>query len=151
MGFALSPSPHLGARLWGYDNAVETIIEGGYIRVVQDIHGKYDSEGDNVMTRPMRGPLNPTPVDESTDTYDTIDRLVKNVPESNGKVGALGISYDGFLPLTAMVNPHPALKVDVQSHRAHLPCAGPSELRRTAAGAATRIVLSAPAQSLVSS
>ena len=110
---ALSPSPHLGARLWGYDNAVETIIEGGYIRVVQDIRGKYDSEGDNVMTRPMRGPLNPTPVDESTDTYDTIDWLVKNIPESNGKVGVLGISYDGFLTLTAMVNPHPALKVAV--------------------------------------
>ena len=49
------------------------------------------------MNRPMHGPLNPTPVDESTDTYDTIDWLVKNVPESNGKVGILGISYDGFL------------------------------------------------------
>ena len=110
---ALTPSLHLGARLWGYDNAVETIIEGGYIRVVQDIRGKYDSEGDNVMTRPMRGPLNPTPVDESTDTYDTIDWLVKNVPESNRKVGVLGISYDGFLTLTALVNPHPALKVAV--------------------------------------
>lgn len=109
----LTPSLHLGARLWGYDNAVETIIEGGYIRVVQDIRGKYDSEGDNVMTRPMRGPLNPTPVDESTDTYDTIDWLVKNVPESNGKVGILGISYDGFLALAALVNPHPALKVAV--------------------------------------
>jgi putative CocE/NonD family hydrolase len=110
---ALTPSLHLGARLWGYDNAVETIIEGGYIRVVQDIRGKYDSEGDNVMTRPMRGPLNPTPVDESTDAYDTIDWLVKNVPESNGKVGVLGISYDGFLALAALVNPHPALKVAV--------------------------------------
>lgn len=110
---AITPSPHLGPRLWGYDNAVETIIEGGYIRVVQDIRGKYDSEGDNVMTRPMRGPLNPTPVDESTDTYDTIDWLVKNVPESNGKVGVLGISYDGFLTLAALVKPHPALKVAV--------------------------------------
>jgi len=110
---SLSPSLHLGPRLWGYDNAVETIIEGGYIRVVQDIRGKYGSEGDYVMNRPMRGPLNPTPVDESTDTYDTIDWLVKNVPESNGKVGVLGISYDGFLALTPLVNPHPALKVAV--------------------------------------
>ena len=92
-----SPSEHLGATLWGYDNAMETIVGGGYIRVVQDIRGKYGSEGDYVMNRPMHGPLNPTPVDESTDTYDTIDWLVKNVPESNGKVGILGISYDGFL------------------------------------------------------
>ena len=88
-------------------------MEGGYIRVVQDIRGKYGSEGDYVMTRPLRGPLNPTAVDHSTDTYDTIDWLVKNVPESNGKVGILGISYDGFLPLMALVNPHPALKVAV--------------------------------------
>ena len=107
------PSLHLGARLWGYDNPVETIIEGGYIRVVQDIRGKYGSEGDYVMNRPMRGVLNPTPVDESTDTYDTIDWLVKNVPESNGRVGVLGISYDGFLALTPLVHPHPALKVAV--------------------------------------
>ena len=65
------------------------------------------------MNRPVHGPLNPTPVDHATDTYDTIDWLVKNVPESNGKVGILGISYDGFLPLMALVNPHPALKVSV--------------------------------------
>ena len=106
-------SVHLGASLWGYDNAVETILEGGYIRVIQDIRGKYGSEGDYVMNRPMHGSMNPTPVDESTDTYDTIDWLVKNVPESNGKVGILGISYDGFLALTPLINPHPALKVTV--------------------------------------
>jgi uncharacterized protein len=106
-------STHLGASLWGYDNATETILEGGYIRVIQDIRGKYGSEGDYVMNRPMHGSLNPTPVDESTDTWDTIDWLVKNVPESNGKVGVLGISYDGFLALTPLVNPHPALKVVV--------------------------------------
>ena len=106
-------SAHLGPILQGYDNAVEVIVEGGYIRVVQDIRGKYSSEGDYVMNRPIHGPQNPTPVDESTDTYDTIDWLVKNVPESNGKVGILGISYDGFLPLMALVNPHPALKVSV--------------------------------------
>ena len=61
----------------------------------------------------MHGPLNPTRVDHATDTYDTIDWLVKNIPESNGRVGILGISYDGFLPLMALVNPHPALKVSV--------------------------------------
>ncbi len=106
-------SSHLGPILNGYDNATEVIVEGGYIRVVQDIRGKYGSEGDYVMTRPLHGPLNPTPVDHSTDTYDTIEWLVKNISESNGKVGILGISYDGFLPLMALVNPHPALKVAV--------------------------------------
>jgi putative CocE/NonD family hydrolase len=106
-------SAHLGSILNGYDNATEVIVEGGYIRVVQDVRGKYGSEGDYVMNRPLHGPQNPTPVDHSTDTYDTIDWLVKNTPESNGKVGILGISYDGFLPLMALVNPHPALKVAV--------------------------------------
>jgi putative CocE/NonD family hydrolase len=106
-------SSHLGPILSGYDNATDVIVEGGYIRVVQDIRGKYGSEGDYVMNRPLRGPLNPTMVDHATDTYDTIDWLVKNIPESNGKVGILGISYDGFLPLMALVNPHPALKVSV--------------------------------------
>ena len=108
-------SAHLASALDGYDNAVDVIVEGGYIRVVQDVRGKYGSEGDYVMNRPLHGPQNPTPVDHATDTYDTIDWLVnpKNLPESNGKVGILGISYDGFLPLMALVNPHPALKVSV--------------------------------------
>jgi putative CocE/NonD family hydrolase len=106
-------SSHLGSILAGYDNATDVIVEGGYIRVVQDVRGKYGSEGDYVMNRPLRGPQNPTAVDHATDTYDTIDWLVKNVPESNGKVGILGISYDGFLPLMALINPHPALKVSV--------------------------------------
>jgi putative CocE/NonD family hydrolase len=106
-------SSHLGPILNGYDNAVEVIVEGGYIRVIQDVRGKYGSEGDYVMNRPLHGPLNPTAVDHSTDTYDTIDWLVKNIPESNGRVGILGISYDGFTPLMALVNPHPALKVSV--------------------------------------
>jgi putative CocE/NonD family hydrolase len=106
-------SSHLGPILEGYDNAVDVIVEGGYIRVIQDVRGKYGSEGDYVMNRPLHGPLNPTSVDHSTDTYDTIDWLVKNLPESNGKVGILGISYDGFTPLMALINPHPALKVSV--------------------------------------
>jgi len=106
-------SAHLGPSLYGYDNATDVIVEGGYIRVVQDVRGKYGSEGDYVMNRPLSGPQNPTAVDHATDTYDTIDWLVKNVPESNGKVGILGISYNGFTPLMALVNPHPALKVAV--------------------------------------
>ncbi len=106
-------SAHLGPILHGYDNATDVIVEGGYIRVVQDVRGKYGSEGDYVVNRPLRGPQNPTSVDHATDTYDTIDWLVKNVPESNGRVGILGISYDGFLTLMALVDPHPALKVAV--------------------------------------
>jgi putative CocE/NonD family hydrolase len=106
-------SAHLGPALNGYDNAQDVIVPGGYIRVVQDIRGKYGSEGDYIMNRPLVGPLNDTKTDESTDTYDTIDWLVKNLPESNGRVGELGISYDGFEPLMGLVNPHPALKVSV--------------------------------------
>jgi putative CocE/NonD family hydrolase len=112
-GMTSKNSSHLASNLEGYDNATDVIVEGGYIRAVQDIRGKYGSEGDYVMNRPLVGPLNPTKVDHATDTYDTIDWLVKNIPESNGKVGILGISYDGFLPLMALINPHPALKVSV--------------------------------------
>jgi uncharacterized protein len=107
------PSAHLGPSLYGYDNATDVILNGGYIRVIQDIRGKYGSEGDYVMNRPIHGPQNPTPVDEATDTYDSIDWLIRNIPETNGRVGILGISYDGFLPLMALIHPHPALKVSV--------------------------------------
>ena len=89
-------SSHLGPMLQGYDNATDVIIEGGYIRVVQDVRGKHGSEGDYIMNRPLHGPRNPTPVDHATDTYDTIDWLVKNIPESNGKVGILGIPTTAF-------------------------------------------------------
>jgi putative CocE/NonD family hydrolase len=106
-------SAHLGPILSGHGNATDVIVEGGYIRVMQDVRGKHGSEGDYVMNRPLRGLRNPTPVDHATDTFDTIDWLVKNVPECNGKLGILGVSYDGFLSLTALVDPHPALKVAV--------------------------------------
>ena len=88
-------------------------VEDGYIRVYQDIRGMHHSEGQFVMNRPIVGPLNHTGIDESTDAYDTIDWLVKNVPESNGKVGVIGSSYLGFLTLAAEINPHPALKAAV--------------------------------------
>ncbi|HZC34513.1 MAG TPA: CocE/NonD family hydrolase, partial [Chthoniobacterales bacterium] len=104
------PSMYLSAVLGKKDVVDELVLGGGYIRVIQDVRGKHRSEGDYVMTRPLRGPLNPTNVDHSTDTYDTIDWLVKNVPESNGKVGILGISYDGFTTLMALFHPHPALR-----------------------------------------
>jgi putative CocE/NonD family hydrolase len=91
----------------------EPFVADGYIRVFQDIRGKYGSQGDYVMTRPLVGPLNNTKVDESTDAFDTIDWLVKNIPESNGKVGMIGSSYEGFTVVMALINPHPALKVAV--------------------------------------
>ena len=95
------------------DVADDAVLNGGYIRVLQDVRGKHGSEGDYVMTRPLHGPLNPTAVDHSTDTYDTIDWLMKNIPETNGKVGILGISYDGFTSLMALVHPHPALRAAI--------------------------------------
>ncbi|MEA3057468.1 MAG: uncharacterized protein QOF34_283 [Sphingomonadales bacterium] len=88
-------------------------VTDGYIRVYQDIRGMHHSEGQFVMNRPIAGPLNRTGIDESTDAYDTIDWLVKNVPQSNGKVGVIGSSYLGFLTLAAEINPHPALKAAV--------------------------------------
>ena len=89
------------------------LVRAGYIVAVEDVRGKYKSEGDYVMNRPLKGPLNPTSVDHSTDAWDTIDWLVKNVPESNGRVGTFGTSYDGFTALMTLVNPHPALKASV--------------------------------------
>ncbi len=104
---------HIAALLGNDDAASDLVIHDGYIRVYQDIRGKHGSQGDYVMNRPLKGPLNPTDVDPSTDAWDTIDWLVKNVPESNGKVGILGISYDGFTSLMALVHPHPALKAAI--------------------------------------
>ncbi len=89
----------------------EVFVRGGYIRAFQDVRGKYKSEGDYVMTRPVRGPLNGTSADHVTDAYDTIDWLVKNTPESNGRVGMIGSSYEGFTVVMALLGPHPALKV----------------------------------------
>ncbi|MBB4126036.1 hypothetical protein GGR77_001326 [Xanthomonas translucens] len=101
-------SPHMRDLLPQGD---EVFVDGGYIRVFQDIRGKYGSQGDYVMTRPLRGPLNGSKVDHATDAWDTIDWLVKNVHESNGKVGMIGSSYEGFTVVMALTDPHPALKV----------------------------------------
>ena len=89
------------------------LVEDGYIVAVEDVRGKYKSDGDYVMNRPLVGPLNSTKVDHSTDAYDTISWLVKNVPESNGRVGTIGTSYDGFTTLMSLINPNPALKAAV--------------------------------------
>jgi hypothetical protein len=87
------------------------MIPDGYIFVLQDIRGRYGSEGKFVMQRPVRDPKDPKAIDEGTDTYDTIDWLVKNVPHNNGRAGLLGISYGGWLTVMGMLEPHPALKV----------------------------------------
>ncbi len=90
----------------------EVFVEAGYIRVYQDVRGKYGSEGAYLMTPPpVNSGYNPTGADDTTDGYDTIDWLVKNVPESNGRVGMIGSSYEGFTVVMALLNPHPALKV----------------------------------------
>jgi putative CocE/NonD family hydrolase len=89
------------------------LVDDGYIRVYQDVRGTGRSEGEYVMVRPLRGPLNKTRVDHSTDAWDTIDWLVKHVPESNGRVGITGSSYPGFTSLMGMIDPHPALKAAV--------------------------------------
>jgi uncharacterized protein len=91
----------------------DVLIENGYIRVLQDVRGKYESEGEYTMYRPSRGLLNTTSTDHSTDAFDTIEWLVKNVAESNGKVAIVGCSYDGFTTIAALLDPHPALKAAV--------------------------------------
>jgi putative CocE/NonD family hydrolase len=101
-------SPHMLDELPPGD---DVFVGAGYIRVFQDVRGKYGSEGAYFMTPAPMGPLNATGTDDTTDAYDTIDWLVKNIPESNGKVGMLGSSYEGFTVVMALLHPHPALKV----------------------------------------
>ena len=82
----------------------------GYIFVSQDIRGRYRSEGDFIMQRPLHDPEDGRGVDESTDTYDTVEWLLRNVRGNNGRVGVLGVSYPGFLATMAGINPHPGVK-----------------------------------------
>src|SRR6187455_1323496 len=89
---------------------MRALADDGYIFVFQDIRGKFKSEGTFVMQRPARTPGDAKAIDEGTDTYDTIDWLVKNVPQNNGRVGMLGISYDGWTTIMGALEPHPALK-----------------------------------------
>jgi len=99
------------SRVANLSQSDELFTADGYIRVFQDIRGAHRSQGAYVMTRPPRGPLNPTATDDTTDAWDTIDWLVKNTPESNGKVGMIGSSYEGWTVVLALLDPHPALKV----------------------------------------
>ncbi|HYK89623.1 MAG TPA: CocE/NonD family hydrolase [Acidobacteriota bacterium] len=82
----------------------------GFIFVFQDIRGRFQSEGQFVMQRPPRDRANPKSIDEGTDTYDTIEWLVRNIPKNNGRSGLLGISYGGWLTMMGLLEPHPALK-----------------------------------------
>jgi len=93
--------------------AYAELVRAGYIVAIQDVRGKYRSEGDYVMNRPLAGPLNRTGVDHSTDAWDSIAWLVRNTPESNGRVGTIGTSYNGFTALMSLFSPHPALKASV--------------------------------------
>lgn len=94
----------------GVNRRYRDLVKDGYIFVYQDIRGRYGSEGTFLMNRPMHDKKDPKGVDESTDTYDTIDWLIKNVPKNNGRVGIHGVSYDGWLAAVATVDAHPALK-----------------------------------------
>jgi uncharacterized protein len=86
------------------------LARDGYIFVAEDIRGRYKSGGKFVMMRPLEDHRNPKAVDESTDTYDTVAWLLKNVPGNNGRVGVVGTSYPGFLAMMAGIDPHPAVK-----------------------------------------
>ncbi len=85
------------------------LAKSGYIFVYEDIRGRYGSEGQFVMNRPIVTHSAKTNVDETTDTRDTIDWLLKNVPNNSGKVGVLGVSYPGFLAMEAGIDAHPAV------------------------------------------
>jgi len=111
------PLPILLVRTpYGIDDAagsfqsyMRALAEDGYIFVFQDIRGKFGSEGTFVMQRPAREPWDDQAIDEGTDTWDTIEWLLANVPGNNGRVGMLGISYDGWTAIQAALDPHPAL------------------------------------------
>jgi len=102
---------------YGWDSAAAQINAGmselardGYFLVFQDIRGRYQSEGQFVLQRPVRNSKDAGSIDEGTDTYDTIDWLIKNISGNNGRAGIMGISYGGWLTEMALIEPHPALK-----------------------------------------
>jgi len=100
-----------------YDPALQWLrqepefLKAGYIFVTQSSRGRYNSDGEFVQMRPQNDhKTSPTDIDESTDTFDTIDWLVKNIPNNNGRVGLRGISYNGFYAAVGMIDAHPALR-----------------------------------------
>jgi len=93
--------------------ALQEVTADGYIIVTQDIRGRFKSEGQFVMLRQPRDPQDKKAIDESTDAYDTIEWLLKNVPNNNGRVGMAGTSYGAWLTVMGMLDPHPALQAAV--------------------------------------
>jgi uncharacterized protein len=100
----------IDGRAASFRTTYKELVDDGYIFVFQDLRGKFKSEGGFVMTRPPRDPADPKSIDEGTDAYDSIDWLIKNVRGHNGRVGMHGVSYDGWLTVMALNEPHPALK-----------------------------------------
>jgi len=99
-----------GRAAGAFNSYFKDLAAEGYIFVFQDIRGRFKSEGQFVMQRALRDKRDQKSIDESTDAYDTIEWLLKNVPNNNGRVGMLGVSYDGWLTVMAMLAAHPALK-----------------------------------------
>ncbi len=93
-----------------FQTSLKELADDGYLFAFQDIRGKFRSEGEFAMIRAPRDPADSRAIDEGTDAYDTIDWLIKNVRGHNGRVGMLGVSYDGWLTVMALLEPHPALK-----------------------------------------
>jgi putative CocE/NonD family hydrolase len=109
--FILNRTPYGIAGADGvFGGGVSDLAKDGYIFVFQDIRGRFLSEGKFVMLRPPRDKSDKQAIDESTDTYDTIEWLLHNVAHNNGRVGQLGVSYPGWLTVMSMLDPHPALK-----------------------------------------
>lgn len=102
--------PYGADRYQDTGGTFETLARDGFILVTQDVRGRFGSEGTFVHVRPYLPNKGPRDVDESTDAWDTIDWLVKNVPGNNGRVGMFGISYPGFYTSMGMIQGHPALK-----------------------------------------
>jgi putative CocE/NonD family hydrolase len=114
----------IDGRAGSLNTSMKELADDAYIFVFQDIRGRFRSEGQFVMQRPARSAAqrrDPKAVDEATDAFDTVDWLIKNVPANNGRVGMLGVSYDGWTTAMALVDPHPAL-------RAASPQASPSDM-----------------------
>ncbi|MFO0814882.1 MAG: CocE/NonD family hydrolase [Gemmatales bacterium] len=108
--FIFIRTPYNCERKSPLEQYTRDMAKDGYIFVFQDIRGKFKSEGTFDMIRAPRDKADPKAIDETTDTNDTIDWLIKNIPNNNGKVGMLGISYDGWLTSMALIDPHPALQ-----------------------------------------
>jgi putative CocE/NonD family hydrolase len=102
--------PYGSDRYTDPNGSFETLVKDGFIMASQDVRGRYGSEGTYQHVRPYNPAKGPKDTDESTDAWDTIDWLVKNVPNNNGKVGMFGISYPGFYTSMGMIDSHPALK-----------------------------------------